>query len=65
MLRTNGAAASAPYPPWSITASTTYCGLGLGPNATNQLLGSAAPGFVAVPVFPARSQFAGNPVKSA
>src|ERR1700722_8221829 len=64
MLRTRGAAAWAPYPPWSITASTRYCGLGLGPKATNQLLGSSCPGLVAVPVLPARCHEAGKPSKS-
>src|SRR5665213_1518544 len=64
MERTSGAAASAPYPPSSITASTTYCGLGFGPKATNQLLGSLAPGLVAVPVLPARFQLAGKPWKT-
>jgi hypothetical protein len=36
---TRVAAACAPYPPWSMTARTRYCGLGFGPKATNQLLG--------------------------
>ena len=50
-----------PYPPWSITASTRYCGLGFGPKATNQLFGSWFFWLEAVPVFPARFHEAGKP----
>jgi hypothetical protein len=61
MLLTRGAAASAPDPPWSMTARTRYWGFGLGPKATNQLFGSSLASFEAVPVFPARFHEVGNP----
>src|ERR1039458_2836489 len=56
---TAGAAAWAPKPPWSTTTTTTYWGLGIGPNPTNHALGSWSPVVMAlddvsaVPVFPA------------
>ena len=55
VFATTGADASAPYPPSSITHSTTYSGWATGPKPTNQEFGSSVGALLAVPVLPATS----------